>query len=164
MNSRNAYWSLYTELKHYERYYSHLKTRSIRLDKTISFFCALVSTGSVAAWAIWDVYPYAWATIVAIAQVVILFKQHFLPFTLQLSSLTFLLPQLELLLIDIEDDWLSIEDLPDDVLRRKIKKYRERYAEIDHTFAKITDFPDSKRIARKAKSDCINYFFHRYNV
>ena len=59
-------------------YTSKISTRSYHIGNFYSIFLALASGTSVAAWAIWSKYPYVWATIVAVSQVLHIIKPHIL--------------------------------------------------------------------------------------
>lgn len=66
---RRRYWSFFNRAKYsvfyYERYQEHCKF----ILRAIKIVLALVSCGSIAAWAIWTQFPAAWAFILACAQV-----------------------------------------------------------------------------------------------
>ena len=74
----NRIWTNLANIKFKSIYTSKVSTRSYYIGNYYSIFLALASGTSVATWAIWSVYPYVWATIVAISQVLHIVKPHIL--------------------------------------------------------------------------------------
>lgn len=166
---KEKYWELYVSLKHKERYYWHYRIRSVRINTAINVICALASAYSIAGWSIWGNFPFIWAGIIAISQIVQVLKPMF-PFSKQLISLNFLLPDFEKLLIEVDHEWdiisgVNIDD-PEEYceVSNRIKFRNEEFISIQSKFIGNTYFPIIPRISKKAEIDCKNYFYHLYNV
>ena len=54
-----------------------LTDRYFKFDRNVNIFLTLTSSGSIAAWAVWDKFTWVWALIIAISQVLNLIKPYF---------------------------------------------------------------------------------------
>lgn len=165
---RDKYWSMYTRIKHKERYYRHYSNRAKRISRVISGLCLIASAASIASWAIWETVPILWGAIVAAAQVVQTLSPNF-PYSKQLVSLKFLSPRLEKLLIDIDITWCRLaieggENVDDEKFLEYIEQFERQFQNLTDQFIGDTEFPENNLCATKAHVDCNTFFSHEYEV
>lgn len=101
MTMKNTYWKYMVQIKAWQYYLENYTERSYRWDKGINVFTAVVSSTSIAGWAIWNQISYVWGILIAVMQVVTAIKSY-LPFGQRLQVLPGLQSDLTSLYNDIE--------------------------------------------------------------
>ena len=76
---RDRLWYYLQNAKFKAGYLCELSKTASTWGNIYSFILALGSAGSVAAWAIWNEFPYVWASIVGISQILHVAKPY-IPF------------------------------------------------------------------------------------
>jgi len=76
---RDRIWTNLSNVKFKATYTGHVSRRSYHVGNAYSFMLAFASASSVAAWAIWDIYPLIWTAIVGFSQVLHVAKPY-IPF------------------------------------------------------------------------------------
>lgn len=76
---RTRIWTNLVNLRFKVYYIDGLVDRFQKRDRNLNIFLALVSFGSISAWAVWDAVPWLWGLILAISHVVNAIKPY-LPF------------------------------------------------------------------------------------
>jgi hypothetical protein len=71
-------WTNLANIKFKCIYTGKVSKRSYHVGNMYSIFLALTSAASVATWAIWDRFPFVWASIIAFSQVLHIVKPHIL--------------------------------------------------------------------------------------
>jgi hypothetical protein len=127
MNSQEHYWNDLYATKVQVEYLGLLSEHAEWRDRCLKIFLALMSTGSIAAWAVWKQHPLLWGTLIAASQVITAVAP-FLPFKARLKSIAGLLPELEVLHINMESKWSEImqAELTDAEIRRCITTFRQQ--------------------------------------
>jgi hypothetical protein len=161
--ARNAYWNLYTELKYQEYYYDHYLTRARNIDCSISIVCGVASLGCVLSWGIWQILPFLLSIIVVLAQVV-QFARQYLPYTKQISGLTYFLPAYKKNVIKMGHDWLSIDDYPDGQICALFSQYETQCNDLESQYLNNIPMPHINRLKVKAEKNCSDFFSHRFNI
>ncbi|MBL4862061.1 MAG: hypothetical protein JKY09_03470 [Crocinitomicaceae bacterium] len=73
---RDRIWNNLANIR-YKAIYMHECSKLVaKLGRFYSFFLAIISTSSVAAWALWQEYPSVWAIIVAVSQILHVAKPY----------------------------------------------------------------------------------------
>ena len=83
------------------------RNRLARRVKIIEWFRAISSNGAIAAWAVWHAYPFVWATIIGLAQLLDASK-GVLGYTKSHRAAADLAVALEIIWIDARAEWSAI--------------------------------------------------------
>jgi hypothetical protein len=110
---RDRLWHYLQNAKFKADYLCELSKRASTWGNIYSAFLALSSAGSVAAWAVWDQFPYVWAAIVALSQVLHVAKPYipFLRYEKEYMELCF---KYEFLFLKYEKLWFRYEKAAED--------------------------------------------------
>ncbi len=160
---RNDFWYMFVNIKRSERYYWHYKAMSTKIDLIIKACVCIASCGSVASMGIWRNLWWLWGAIVFVAQIIGA-TQHLLPFSNQVVSISYLLPDLTKLINEIRRDWYRIDDFTDEIIVNKIAEYYGRFDDLESKYLGNTYFPVSKSCDKTADKDLSHFtndFFSR---
>jgi hypothetical protein len=157
-------WSLLCNCKYKSYYIGHLVTKFQKYDRNINIFLAIASSGSIAAWAVWSIYPWVWGLIIAISQVLSVIKPY-IPFFKYVKELNLKLIRIENLNIEIEKLWYKIQ-------RNKISEDDsiEEYFEFQKQLTEILSFSDEsifdldKKIQDKSNKQMKVFLRTKYNI
>lgn len=135
-----------------------------RWDRNINIFLAMASSGSIAAWAIWQVYPKVWGFIIAVSQVLTVLKPYFpyFKYVKELNSKSLSVDQIN---IEIEKLWYKMQN-------NKISEVDavEAYFDIKKRTTEIFNFSDdiifkvNKDIEQKANEKMKVFLKSNYNI
>lgn len=122
------YWNLFYDLSVYFHYLQIYQERDQKTIRYIGIFLAVTSSGSIAAWAIWQHISWLWAVIIASSQVLGVISS-FLPFKQREKTLRMVLPQMNALLLDCEDmyDMVSKGELTDEEIHEETMRLKRRW-------------------------------------
>lgn len=161
---RNRYFGTYQSIVYKKCYWEAHLNRSEKRLFIAKLLCATVSIASVLAWSISESMPILWACLIAAAQLAQAMVGY-LPWSAQVNALHYLLPDLKLLIVDVDIDWMRlgyVADDEDDVLMEKAAQYERRYYEIEDQFTSGVWFPELKSVVTAAERARDNYFRVRY--
>jgi hypothetical protein len=161
---RTQIWSLLCDCKFKSYYMGHMVTKYQKYDRNLNIFLAIASSGSIAAWAIWSIYPMLWGIIIAASQVLSVIKPY-LPFFKYVKELNLKLVRIESLNIDFEKLWFKIQ-------RSKISEDDsvEEYFILQKQLTEILNFSDEslfefdKNIKIKADRQMKVFLKTKYNI
>ncbi len=141
-----------------------LVQRFQRLDRAINIFLAIASSGSIAAWAIWNSYPMVWGTIIALSQVVTAIKPFF-PYYKYVKELNSKCLRIESLNIELEKLWYKLQKdkISDDEASEAYFDIRAQCNEV-FNFADETILEVSKAIENKANQKMKVFLKSNYNI
>lgn len=137
-----------------------------RWDRGINIFLALVSSGSIAAWAVWQEEPgvWLWAFLIAASQVVTAIKPYF-PYFKYVQILNKKHIQAENLNVEFERLWYENEN---EILTEKAiaGKFFELKKEMVKTFSYGDEifFKVKQNIVDKANKKMKNYLLANFGV
>lgn len=94
-------------MKTHAVYLELLLSETEGIDRGIKIFLALISTGSIASWAIWKEAQFIWAFLIAISQVLNAILPY-LPYKERMKALSALARELDELAIHTEIKWLEV--------------------------------------------------------
>jgi len=122
-----------------------------RYDKIISIFSAIVSSSSIATWAIWKHLDWLWAIIIAASQVLTILKPYF-PYFKYATELNNKKHELKALNTNVAELWNKIQNK-----RISEKEASEAYFGFKKQIITIedfeTDFTPDKKTKEKAKEE-----------
>lgn len=137
-------WSGLCNIK-YKSYLSGLLIeRFQKKDRRINILIAVASSGSIAAWAFWQIVPIIWGGIIAASQVAFALKPYF-PFSKYVKELNKKSIQIENLTIDYEKLWYKYqyEKIDEDTAVEEYFELKKRQTELlnfsDETILSVGD-------------------------
>lgn len=150
---RTRLWNNLANIKFKAFYCSRCSSLAGTCGRAYSFFLALTSAGSVAAWAIWKQHPVVWATIVALAQVLHIAKPY-IPFLGKETDFLAMSFDFERLYLQYERLWYDFDadKIPTEEAEAGFYQYRERELDIERTH-KAVGCPEIGFLVRKAQRD-----------
>lgn len=163
---REKYWAMYEQIKYSERYFYFYRASAINKDRIIKIALVVTSLSSIANLWFWEKVPFIWAVVAAAAQVMSAVMYLF-PYSDQITSLNYLLPELDHLLNYIDRDWDRInvlQELSEAEINDLVLKYNERYSGLEERFIGTTQFPRNKKCERKADEECRKFKFSRFGI
>ena len=152
---RQAYWCALSDIVESERYYWYYRSQSKQMDRIVNCILAVTSLASIASWAIWQQHQWLWALIIGAAQILSAIRSQ-LPYASQVTSISYLLPELRALILEMEITWMHIEngDIPDgNDMASCIYGYKSRFEAIETKYCGGPDFHVSQRALKKAEVD-----------
>jgi len=161
---KQKYWNMYSQLNFDSHYLALFLKRYVFWSNLISVTLAVLTSGSVTAWVIWQSYPLVWAIIVAFSQIAFIIKDH-LPFLKYISPLKYLLPELEKLLLDIDYTWEKINhnSLSDNDINDLVFDFEAKWLEIKEKYTPNLSL-HSEKIRMCAHKTNMGYFAQKYNL
>ena len=159
---RDRFYGTYQSILFKRCYYEENQRRSERLLFIARFGCAVISILSVLAWSISKSLPTLWACLIALAQIA-QSMVDFLPWARQISASHYLLPELNELLTDMDEQWLKLEYIgssKEDVLSA-IAAFERRFYSIEEKYTTGVWFPVVKRVLKNADRATENYLVMR---
>jgi hypothetical protein len=104
---QERFWRELDQLKVHVFYLENYFDKTVAIDRNINMFLAITSSGSIAGWAIFNDYSFHCGLIIALTQVVNATKSFF-PYAKRLKSLQGIADEMELLFMEMENDWYNI--------------------------------------------------------
>lgn len=101
------------------------------LDQKINIFLAIASSGSIAAWLIWDKFPLVWGAIIAVSQAITAVKPY-LPYSKMVKDLNSKCLSISLLNNEYERFYSKVrrKKLTEDVVEQMYFDYNKSYLPI----------------------------------
>ena len=107
MDMQKRYWHEMVQVKFSVYYVDQYYGNSVKIDRRLNMFLAIVACGSIAGWAIWNKFALIWACIVALSQVINVLKPY-LPYSKRVELLQKYYIDSSLLYAKMEYDWLNV--------------------------------------------------------
>ena len=122
---QGLYWRELTQLKEQSLYLYEYVGNDSKYDFWLSVVLALTSSGSIAAWAIWQKYTMLWAIIVAVGHVVNAVS-HLLPFKKRVKALSKLSSEIDSLYLQMESNWFDVSEgkLSEEEIHKKLMHFK----------------------------------------
>lgn len=155
------YWNLFYDLSVYFYYLEIYQERDQAKLRYVSIFLAISSSGSIGAWVIWQKVSWLWAAIIAASQALNV-TTAFLPYKQREKTLRTVLPQIQALLLDCEDEYGAVRSgkLTDRqiheetmLLKRQLGKLRNQFYSCGLPLRK----GDLVEAEKRAKQDLVKY-------
>ena len=161
---RDRFWGTYQSIVFKKCFFEEHQRRSESLLFWAKVICAAVSILSTLAWSVSKSLPALWASLIALAQLAQIMPGY-IPWAQQLNALCYLLPDLNLLIADLDAEWLRLSLAePEDpaALTEKSAFYERKYFELENRFTVGVWFPVTKSVVAAAETSKEDYFRVRY--
>jgi len=134
------------------KYWKYLVKRYSARDKGLKIFLAIMASGTVASWGLWESIPWLWKTLSSSAAIVAI-AQPVLNYQKNIEQMSTLAGKWGELRIEYEDLWLQIKNNNDSSeLERTYKNHRKIESSLQ---SKETKLPDDKKLLRKCFDEVI---------
>lgn len=159
---RDRIWLLLADTKFKTYCVKFLVSKYQVRDRNINILLAVASSSSIAAWAIWQTFPFVWASVIALSQV-IMATRPYLPYFKFVKELNVKGIQLEALNVEIDKLWYKSEHE-----KITVDEASERYYELRKQVNEILTFGDdmvfktSKEIQDKASQEAHTFLRNNY--
>jgi hypothetical protein len=159
------YWRYLTQAKADAVYYGLYAESAEWWDNALSIFAAIMTSGSVAAWAIWKKYEWIWAALVMLNQLLAVTKQ-FLPFKKRISPLRQVSRAYEEIFLGAEGRWHDVSqgNLTDAEINALITKFKQDQFKMWGKYVDNLAVPIRPRIRKQSDRITGEYFSQTYNV
>jgi hypothetical protein len=160
---QERYWNKLCEVRTHTFYYQEYLNDSRKKSGWLKAFLAVVSSGSIAGWAVWQEYQFVWGGIIALSQVVNAVKR-FLPFEKRISVLGIVYSRLTALAVSVENDWYDVSEgrWSSKEINRKITEIKQDenaiYDELNTVYV-----PDKKGFLNIAEEKADQYLKYHFN-
>jgi hypothetical protein len=153
------YWNLLKELKVHVIYLHLYISKDEKVDRIIDIFLAILSSTSIAAWAVWQQYPMVWAGLIAVSQIITAIKP-FLPYKTRIKLLSELNDQIQILSLECEKGWFDVSEgvLTNREIHAKRMEFKNKTAKAERTVLNSTTFPKNDRLLKMAEQEADKYF------
>jgi hypothetical protein len=144
-------------------YLHHYGASSEWRDKSINIFLAVMSSSSIAAWAIWREFTWVWPALIAGSQVVSAVKP-FLPYNRQHKVVVILADAIQSICLKIENSWFSVAEglLPDHQIHEETIEFRGLLLDAERKAMDGTILPRKQKFMDMAEVDARRYFETHY--
>lgn len=151
-------WKKLYRTKVHAIYLELLHARTENIDRTIKMFLAIFSSGSIAAWAIWNEAEFIWASLIATTQVINAIRP-FLPYSNRMKALSALSVELESLAIHMEIKWIdiSVGELTDKEMRKLYTDMIYKTSIAESKCFPNNSIPHSKTLMSRAEISATSY-------
>jgi len=162
---QERYWRELIQLKIQILYLAGYEMESKKVDKTFKVFLAIASSGSIAAWAIWQPLQFIWATIIAASQLLSAIKD-LLPYQRRVEKISALGAELGDLFIFAESSWYSVAEgeLSDVQIHRLVIEVKRRIAKSAKKHLKDEPLPMRRKLMAEAAEQAKIYFKPYYEL
>lgn len=158
------YWRLLTDKRYKLIYINEYSDQCIKLQRMINVFLAITSSGAIAAWAIWKDYPFIWAGIIAISQVITAIKPY-LPFEKRIEVMDEIIVQFTRLCNEMEAKWFYIANgtMTEEQINELYYDIEKRWTDIENGSLRGDSIPADPRLAAIANKKKDEYFDLLFN-
>ena len=155
---KREFWNMFFDLKVADYYYLNYCRLASRRRRRLSAILTVASMSFVGSWYFSQAMPWLWAILTVFCQIISVL-QPFFPYEEQLHAADNICQDLDILLIDVEAEWLKLryQDTPDD-LDCRISQYRSKFNAIENRFSKKDTFPADHKLHRIAEENAFIYF------
>jgi hypothetical protein len=129
-------WATLCNMKYKSFLFGLLVHKYQKLDRNVNIFLALASSGSIAAWAVWQNYPILWSSIIALSQVITTIKPYF-PYNKIAKELNNRNLKIDILNNEYARFWNKIQR--GKLIEDTIEQY---YFDFNKTYTEILNFPE----------------------
>jgi hypothetical protein len=159
------YWKFLVQLKADSIYTGQYVIHDEKINNGINIFNALVASGSVSTWAIWQRLDWLWAALVAATQVLSVLKQH-LPFKKRIEPLRKTAYFYEELYIEAERKWHDVASgaLSESEINKLLFDLKSKQSQAWKKNMDNLSIPLNPRIQRKSDEVTADYFRSTYSV
>lgn len=160
---QEKYWKYMVQIKAWTFYLDLYEESSYKWDKRIKIFSAVVSSSSIAAWAVWNELSYVWSVIIAVSQVLSAVKD-FLPYSNRLKVIVPFKDDLKFLCNKIEFNWFNVAsgELTEEEINKMLFDFKDEFANIENKNLKEEILLDNETFKEKADEKTELYFKNNF--
>lgn len=160
---QEKYWKYMVQIKAWTFYLDLYEESSYKWDKRIKIFSAVVSSSSIAAWAVWNELSYVWSVIIAVSQVLSAVKD-FLPYSNRLKVIVPFKDDLKILYNKIEFNWFNVAsgELTEEEINKMLFDFKNEFANIENKNLKEEILLDNAAFKEKADEKTELYFKNNF--
>jgi len=160
----NQIWAELCNLRYKGYCLRFLVVKFQKWDRNINIFLAIASSGSIAAWAIWDQSPLVWGAIIAVSQVLTVIKPYF-PYYKYVKEINKKTLKIEVLNIEFERLWYKLQNkkITEEEAVDMYYLYQKEIAEI-FNFNDDTLFKIDGNIKKKSNVKMKIYLKNNYGI
>ena len=161
---RNLIWSTFNDIKYKTYLVGILIEKYQKWDRNVNVFLALVSSTSIASWAIWKRYDFIWGFIIVVSQVLTVIKPY-IPYFKYVKELNKRNQKLDSYCIDFEKLWY---DFDNKVITEQ--EASRRYFSLKKAVSELLSFGDdvilssSKKDVNKSNEKMKIFLKTNYNI
>ena len=161
---KDRIWSMLVDLKFKGYCLAFLVDKFQKWDRNINIFLAVSSSGSIAAWAIWNAYPIIWGAIIAFSQVLTVVKPY-IPYFKYVKELNTKCLKMEIINLELERLWYHLQH---DRISSELSE--DQYFDIRKQTTEIFNFGDDmifevdSTIERKANERMKTFLKNTYGL
>lgn len=160
---QEKYWRYMVQIKAWIFYLDLYGENSYKWEKRINVFSAIVSSTSIAAWAIWQQLSFAWSFIIAISQVLSAIK-GFLPYSRRLKSIVPFMEDLKFLYNRMEYTWFKVAsgDMTEEEINEILYEFKNEYTNIENKHLKDETLLENEKFKKKSDMKTDAYFENNF--
>lgn len=160
---QEKYWKYMVQIKAWIFYLDIYSESSYRWDRRINVFTAIVSSTSIAAWAIWQQYSYIWSFIIAVSQIVTAIKSFF-PFNKRLKIIVPFMEDLKYLYNKLEYNWYKVAsgDLTEEEINELLFEFKNDFTSLENKNLKEENLLERDDFKAKADKKADLYFENNF--
>jgi hypothetical protein len=161
---KNQIWATLCDVKFKAFLISVLVTKYQKWERNTNIFVALVSSSSIASWAIWEKYQIVWSSIIVASQIVTVLKPYF-PYFKYVKELNSRSQKMDVLSIDYEKLWydFQVKNIDSKIASNEYFRLKRVYNEILN-FGDDIVFNTRKSDENKANLKMKIYLKNNYNI
>jgi hypothetical protein len=155
---QERFWYAFAQMKHHELYYRKYYERSMWMDRIILTIVLLASAAGLISW-LQEMLPvWACSSLIVIGQGLSI-TSHLLPYKSQNVALKLMLPEMGLLLLEVEYAWNSsrINDYCAEHINDVLLHYEREFKKLQNRFTN-EDFIVNKGCNVAADKETVAYF------
>ena len=156
---QKTYWIKMTQYKFSILYLQNYMGRNIKIDRLLKIMVAVMSAGSIAAWANWQNLSMLWGFIIALAQVISAINE-FLPYKNRTKEISNLLGEFTYLYNEVEKNWKNVADgsMEEEDINNLCYDFSKKWLEIDNKYFQEDHLPQNSNCIKKAEIEKNEYF------
>ncbi len=160
---QEKYWRYMVQIKAWIFYLDLYGESSYKWEKRINVFSAIVSSTSIAAWAIWQQLSFAWSFIIAISQVLSAIK-GFLPYSRRLKSIVPFMEDLKFLYNRMEYTWFKVAsgEMTEEEINEILYEFKNEYTNIENKHLKDETLLENEKFKKKSDMKTDAYFENNF--
>jgi hypothetical protein len=161
---RDKIWNSLVDYKFKSFLMSKAINRYQKYDRNMNICLAIASSGSIGAWAIWNLWPLLWGTIIAASEVINVIKPFF-PYNKYIKILNSKNNKLDLLNIEYEKLFLDFDKgkISEDEAENSYFDLEKRAVNICN-FEDDMDFKIKKEDEKRANKEMKIFLHIKYNI
>ena len=142
---RTAIWKSMLEADMNAKYWKYLVNRYSTRDKGFKIFLAIMASGTVAGWGLWEDIPWLWKSLSSISAIIAI-SSPILNYQKSIEQMALLAGKWGELRIEYEDLWRQVRNHGEpEVLERAYKKFKKIESTLQE---KETKLPEDKALIK----------------